>query len=151
MTLFHSTLTIEPDESARLSFGPGNSLVMPADEVRRRPGLKQAIGDITVGVRPEGFHVSPEGTIDVTADVVEQLGSETIVYFSAPVEAASDADVRDVAQSSDEEESILAGAWQTLMTARLVPPVRVLDGDALRLAVDIEKLYLFDHDGNAIG
>ena len=36
------------------------------------------------------------------------------------------------------------------MTARLVPPLRIREGDPLRLSVDIDKLYLFGSDGNAI-
>jgi multiple sugar transport system ATP-binding protein len=150
MNLFASTLTHGSDGSARLAFGPGNELVLRAADVERRPGLRQISGPVTAGIRPEAFQVSPDGDLDVTADVVEHLGAETIVYFVAPVEAASDADVRDRAQASDEEESILAGAGQTLMTARLVPAVRVREGDTLRLAVDVEKLYLFDGDGEAI-
>jgi multiple sugar transport system ATP-binding protein len=150
MNLFSSTLVHDPDGSARISFGAGHDLTIPAEAVARRPGLKDAGGTLTVGVRPEAFHASPDGALDVTAGVVEHLGSETIVYFVAPVEAASDADVRDVAQSSDEEESILAGEGQTLMTARLVPPLRIREGDPLRLSVDVDKLYLFGSDGNAI-
>jgi multiple sugar transport system ATP-binding protein len=150
MNLVSSTLTHEPDGSARVTLGPADELVIPAEEVAKRPGLKDVQGPITVGIRPEGFYVSEDGTLDVTADVVENLGSETIVYFVAKVEAASDADVRDRAQASDEEESILAGAGTTLMTARLVPPVRLRDGAPLRLGIDVTKLYLFDSAGEAI-
>ena len=65
----------------------------------------------------------------------------------APVEAASDADVRDRAQASDEEESILAGAGATVMCARLVPPVTLPDGAHIRLTINTNKLYFFDADG----
>ena len=150
MNLFTSTLVHEADGSARLAFGPRNDLVLTSDAVARRPGLRDVQGSVTVGVRPEAFHVDPDGPLNLEAGVVEQLGSETIVYFVAPVDAASDADVRDRAQSSDEEESILAGEGTTLMTARLVPPVRVQEGDPLRLSVDLDHLYLFDGDGTAI-
>jgi multiple sugar transport system ATP-binding protein len=150
MNLVTSTLAHAPDGSARLTLGPGNELVIPAEDVAKRPGLKDVSGPVTVGIRPEGFHVSPDGAMDVTAAVVENLGSETIVSFVAQVEAASDADVRDRAQSHDEEESILAGEGQTLMTARLVPPVRLHEGDSLRLAINLDKLYLFDAAGEAI-
>ena len=107
------------------------------------------------GLRPEGFHVAPdadpEHSIHVVADVVEALGAETLIHFVAAVESASDADVRDRAQASDEEESILAGAGLTVMCARLVPPIRVADGSPLRLAVDEKKLYFFDAEtGEAI-
>ena len=89
-----------------------------------------------------------EHSVEVVVDVVEMLGSETLVYFVAAVESASDADVRDRAQASDEEESILAGAGATVMCARLVPPVSLPDGAHIRLTVDTNKLYFFDADGD---
>ena len=74
--------------------------------------------------------------------------SETLAYFVAPVESASDADVRDRAQASDEEESILAGAGATVMCARLVPPVSLPDGAHIRLTINTNKLYFFDANGD---
>ena len=73
-----------------------------------------------------------------------------MVSFVAPVEQASDADVRDRAQASDEEESILAGAGKTVMCARLVPPLRLAPGTGLRLRIDPSALYVFDEAGDAI-
>ena len=58
--------------------------------------------------------------------------------------------MRDRAQASDEEESILAGSGASVMCARLVPPVRLRDGAALRLSVDTDRLYLFGADGEAL-
>jgi multiple sugar transport system ATP-binding protein len=154
MNLFHSTLTRQPDGSVKVAFGL-YPLSVPADVVRRWPALEhQPDGPITVGLRPEGFKYSPDAdpatSLNVEAGVVEMLGNETLVFFVAPVERASDADVRDRAQASDEEESILAGAGTTVMCARLVPPVRLSQGDGLRLVVNPEQLYLFGPDGNAI-
>jgi multiple sugar transport system ATP-binding protein len=154
MNLFQSKLRREADGSAQLEFGP-QSLQLPADQVVRRSGLQRyPEGPITVGIRPEGLHhapdADPELSLDVTADVVEMLGPETLIHFVAPVQIASDADVRDRADTTDEEESILATRGSTVMCARLVPPVRLREGARIRLAVDIEHLYLFDGRGNAI-
>jgi multiple sugar transport system ATP-binding protein len=123
--------------------------------VTRRPGLqKYPEGPVTVGIRPEALQYTPDAdpntSLDVRADVVEMLGNETLVHFLAPVEHASDADVRDRAQASDEEESILAQTGPTVMVARLVPPVRLREGANLRLSVDTQRLYLFDNKGEAI-
>jgi multiple sugar transport system ATP-binding protein len=154
MNLFQSKLRREADGSAQLEFGP-QALQLPADQVVRRSGLQRyPEGPITVGIRPEGLHhapdADPELSLDVTADVVEMLGPETLIHFVAPVQIASDADVRDRADTTDEEESILATRGSTVMCARLVPPVRLREGARIRLAVDIEHLYLFDGRGNAI-
>jgi hypothetical protein len=78
--------------------------------------------------------------------LVEMLGSETLAYLVAPVESASDADVR--AQASDEEESILGGAGSTVICARLVPAVTLPDGAHLRLTINTKKLYFFDGNGD---
>jgi multiple sugar transport system ATP-binding protein len=154
MNLFHSTLTRGDGGSVRLSFGD-RPITIPAETVARWPALAaRPEGPVTVGLRPEAFHLAPDSdgaaAIDVTADVVEMLGNETLVFFIAPVEQASDADVRDRAQASDEEESILAGAGRTVMCARLVPAVRLTAGSGIRLLVDPGAIYLFDEDGNAI-
>jgi multiple sugar transport system ATP-binding protein len=154
MNLFHSQLRRAADGSVQLQFG-SQSLLLPADQVARRSGLQRyPEGSITVGIRPEGLHHAPDAaaelSLEVTADVVEMLGPETLIHFVAPVQMASDADVRDRADTADEEESILATEGSTVMCARLVPPVRLLEGARIRLSVDTEHLYLFDQRGDAI-
>ncbi len=155
MNLFKSVLSKDANGDLHVSFGE-QELKIDAQILASRPSLAaHPMGPITVGLRPEGFHVAPdadpEHSIHVVADVVEALGAETLIHFVAAVESASDADVRDRAQASDEEESILAGAGLTVMCARLVPPIRVADGSPLRLAVDEKKLYFFDAEtGEAI-
>jgi multiple sugar transport system ATP-binding protein len=154
MNLFTSQLRHAQDGSAWLQFGP-RELQIPADQIAARPALRRhADGPIVVGVRPEGLHHTPdasaETSLEVRADVVEMLGSETLVHFVAPVEVASDADVRDRAHASDEEESILAKAGTTVMCARLVPPVRLREGTGVRLTLDTRQLYFFGPDGNTL-
>ena len=154
MNLFHSILARDDNGGASLQFGP-KKLALSTETMANWPGLRNVPdGPITVGLRPESFrytpNADPDQSLDVEASVVEMLGNETLVHFVAPVEQASDADVRDRAQASDEEESILAGAGQTMMVSRLVPPVRLSEGDAVRLTLDTTRLYLFDKDGDAI-
>lgn len=148
MNLYKSVLSKDGQGRLQVAFGD-QSIVIDETILAANPRLAgQALGPVTVGMRPEAFHVQPDAdaahSVVVTADVVEALGAETLIHFVAPVEAASDADVRDRAQASDEEESILAGAGTTVMCARLVPPIRVQDGAKVRLSVDERKLYFFD-------
>lgn len=155
MNLFTSTLSHTPDGGVALTFGPW-VLTLDADRVASWPLLKDIPeGPITVGVRPEGFkhapHADPALAIDVTASVVEMLGPETLVHFIAPVEQASDADVRDRAQADDEQgESFLTKAGSMMMCARLVPPVRLPQGSPIRLQIDTAQLYLFGAGGDSI-
>jgi multiple sugar transport system ATP-binding protein len=154
MNLFQSALTRDANGSATVSFGP-HQLAIDTDTMAARPRLRsRPEGPLTVGIRPEALSLAPEAdaahAIDVTATVVEMLGSETLVHFVAPVEAASDADVRDTAQATDEEESILAGSGATVMCARLVPAVFLREGSPIRLRIDPSKLYFFDENGDAV-
>ena len=154
MNLFTTTLQRQPDGSIAIGFG-SQVITVPAAVAARWNATGRVVdGIVTVGIRPEGLRhtpdASPESSIQVEAAVVEMLGSETLVFFVAPVEQASDADVRDRAQASDEEESILASDGSTVMCARLVPPLRLAPGDGLRLTIQAEQLYLFDAEGEAI-
>ncbi|GAA2156791.1 carbohydrate ABC transporter ATP-binding protein (CUT1 family) [Humibacillus xanthopallidus] len=155
MNLFHSVLRHDPDGSVRLKFGPQDLHISPASVARIRGLGTYPEGPITVGLRPESLQYTPDASgdrsIDVTVNVVEMLGNESLIHFVAPVEQASDADVRDRAQASDEEESLLAGAGSSVMVARLVPPVRLAEGQGVRLTVDTDRLYLFDAQGQALG
>ena len=154
MNLFRSRISRDASGGLSFEFGPQTIAISP-EFVARTSGLgAQVDRPVAIGIRPEGFLLAsdpgPE-TIDVTAQVVEMLGSETLVFFVAPVEQASDADVRDRAQASDEEESILAGEGSTVLCARLVPPLRLAPGAGLRLRIDPNQLYVFDEAGDAIG
>jgi ABC-type sugar transport system ATPase subunit len=40
------------------------------------PARTDSAGGVTVGVRPEHLRIDPAGTLDVTVDIVEQLGAE---------------------------------------------------------------------------
>jgi multiple sugar transport system ATP-binding protein len=159
MNLFHSTLVSRADGAVDLAFGP-QTLTIAAERVAEWPALRQAPdGPVIAGIRPEAFSITSErsgGTIiDVTADVAEMLGPETLVHFTASVTQASDADVRDRAQADDPdddeaESSILAGEGSMIMVARLVPPVRLSASEWIRLSVDTNQLYLFDVAGNTL-
>jgi multiple sugar transport system ATP-binding protein len=151
MNLFQSTIQRDDDGGMHISFGPQN-FKLDHDFVQRLLRLRDyPAGPITVGIRPEGFALAPsadaEHSVEVDVNVVEMLGSETLAYFVAPVESASDTDVRDRAQASDEEESILAGAGATVMCARLVPPVSLPNGAHIRLTINTNRLYFFDFNG----
>jgi multiple sugar transport system ATP-binding protein len=156
MNLFRSTLRRPGDGSIEIAFGDQWLGLTPA-QVAARPRLAElAAGPVTLGLRPEAFSIAsgPEAPhqIEVAAHVVEMLGPETIIYFIAPVESAGAASDRSKrARGSDEEDSILAGAGSSVMCARLVPPIKLIEGKSLRLAVDTSALYFFAASGEAIG
>jgi multiple sugar transport system ATP-binding protein len=106
-------------------------------------------GRVVVGIRPEALHDAAFADlslpqIDVTVEVVEELGAETHVIF--PVDAAP-VDVSG-ARELDEEE-VLIGEARTHFTARVDPQTSARPGVPLRLAVDTARFHYFDPDTGA--
>ncbi|HLJ08908.1 MAG TPA: sn-glycerol-3-phosphate ABC transporter ATP-binding protein UgpC [Acidimicrobiia bacterium] len=109
------------------SFG-GHRLVVPEAVLARRPGAGAVVaggGDVALGVRPEDIEdaefvpgAGPDELLEVTVDLAEPLGAETIVHFDAAPGAP--------------------------FTARLSPRSTVRAGRPVKLAVDVERLHLFD-------
>jgi multiple sugar transport system ATP-binding protein len=106
-------------------------------------------GRVIVGIRPEAFEDAAFADpslpqIDVTVEVVEELGAETHVIF--PVDAAP-VDVSG-ARELDEEE-VLIGEARTHFTARVDPQTSARPGRPLPLAVDPTRFHYFDPDTGA--
>ena len=98
---------------------------------------------VIVGIRPEAFEdaagATSVPTIDVTVEIVEELGPDTHVIFmvdEAPV------DVREVREASGDE--VLLKTEGVAFTARLDPQVHVRAGSSIRLAVDPTRFHFFD-------
>ena len=126
---------------------------------RNHSGLGEYVGrDVILGIRPEDFEdatleqdTPADRRMNVTSDLIEPLGSEVLVHFSAGTErivssaAAADAgEDADVSFSDDEE----AGASDRLV-ARVSPKSRVALNSAVELAVDTTRLYFFDPETRA--
>jgi multiple sugar transport system ATP-binding protein len=151
MNLFASVLRRHPGGQASIKFG-SQDLLIPDEVIRARPSIRDRMeGPVIVGVRPEGFFLSPDGppdqTVQVKADVVESLGNERMVYFSAPVRKATDTDTRD---QRTEIEGITTDADTSILIARVAPYPRVEHGQTLRLGVNTRMLYFFDEEGNSL-
>ncbi|MCZ7886899.1 MULTISPECIES: ABC transporter ATP-binding protein [Agrobacterium] len=101
----------------RLAFSDGNSLPMTAIRPSRETGLDGR--EVIVGIRPEHF-----GTVEgfdtqlaVKVQVVEPLGSDTLVHFSL---------------------------GDAALTARMPPHLRPAPNEELKIGVDPSKVHLFD-------
>jgi multiple sugar transport system ATP-binding protein len=73
--------------------------------------------EVVVGIRPEHFGIGGGATLTGRVDVVEPLGSDTLVHFT------------------------LGGAN---LTARVEPKMRPQPGEMLSLAIDPARIHLFD-------
>ena len=100
-------------EGGRLVFADGNSLPRVAG-----PALSEGQA-VIVGIRPEHFQVAADlaTTLDVTAQVVEPLGSDTLVHFAL---------------------------GEAMLTARMPPSFRVDPGRKFHVGVDPAQIHLFD-------
>ena len=111
---------------------------VPFASSRRPPAV--AGGRVVLGIRPESFGpTSPAApTIEVIPAVVEELGSDLLVFFTveAPKVAAE-------AAREAEEETLLARD-QALFSARLDPRTEARIGEPLQLSVDPSRFHFFD-------
>jgi multiple sugar transport system ATP-binding protein len=120
--------------------------------------LAGAARQVILGVRPTDFeHGSTADRelprIRVRADVVEELGSESMVIFpvDAPVVAADAIRAATDAHTDDEGKLLFAGEERTRFTARIDGKKAVAVGQELELAVDYTFLHCFDPDtGDAL-
>lgn len=101
----------------RLAFSDGNSLPMAAIRPSRETGLEGR--DVIVGIRPEHFGPAEgfDSQLAVKVQVVEPLGSDTLVHFSL---------------------------GDAALTARMPPQLRPTPNEELRIGVDPSKVHLFD-------
>jgi multiple sugar transport system ATP-binding protein len=112
---------------------------------RRRP-TSRADGPVIVGIRPEDFEdvayaEAGRPEIEVTASVVEELGSDSHVLFHVD---APPLVIEDVKAASDEEDAVLIDSERAMFTARVDSRTQAQSGARLRLAVDSSRLYFFD-------
>jgi multiple sugar transport system ATP-binding protein len=115
------------DGRVTASFGD-HRLAVPETVLERRPGVRRLLaagGGVTLGIRPEDIEdaefvagAGPDELLEVTVDLAEPLGAETIAHFDVGSDAA--------------------------FTARLSPRSGVRAGRRVKLAVDVERLHLFD-------
>ncbi|MFL6289080.1 MAG: ABC transporter ATP-binding protein, partial [Actinomycetes bacterium] len=108
-----------------------------------------AIGErrsVIVGLRPEAFSVSDSDSVNVEVAAVENLGTESHVFFGVDAAAVGVAAHKLV----DDEQTIVAD--RTVFIAKLSPDHDINTGQTLPLKADPNKLYLFDATtGDALG
>ncbi|RIX99534.1 sn-glycerol-3-phosphate ABC transporter ATP-binding protein UgpC [Aureimonas flava] len=100
-------------QGGRLGFADGNTLPLA-------PGIALADGrEVIAGIRPEHFQPTAEAgsTLSVAAQVIEPLGSDTLVHFAL---------------------------GEATLTARMPPTIRLEPGQVFQIGVDPAKIHLFD-------
>ncbi len=95
---------------------------------------------VVLGIRPEVFRVGDGAlpTIEVRVEVVEDLGSETHLFFhvdAPPITA-------EVLESASDEGFL--NADRSLFTARVDAGTPIRVGETVTLGVDVERFHYFD-------
>jgi multiple sugar transport system ATP-binding protein len=151
MNFVASSLT---DDEGRLAVRVGTQpLELPRDVVTDRPALRRyAGGEVIVGIRPQDFE-DPRFASDAAAhlrihvDIVESLGTETLVHFKVDAPPVITEETQDLVSDAGDEADLLAGearAGETTFVAQVDPRSAVEDGDDLLLALDVSRVHFFD-------
>jgi multiple sugar transport system ATP-binding protein len=95
---------------------------------------RQATGDVIVGIRPEALAPAAPGEPGLEGQValVESLGSDLLAHVEVDAPAA----LRSELNGAQPEHA--------RVTARLEPKVAARIGDRIRLAVEPDRMHLFD-------
>jgi multiple sugar transport system ATP-binding protein len=106
---------------------------------RKRP---PAGSRVVLGLRPESFEDAHFATgdlpvLDVHVDVVEEVGSDTYVFFRVDAQRVS-------AEALGADDDRLIAEERAVFAARVDPRTHARVGDDLRLALDPERLHFFD-------
>ncbi len=143
MNLAEATLDRDSDGRTWLHLGD-QQLLLDQSVLAAHPALQAAVGKgtkVVFGVRPEDLEdaglvsAPPERCLESTIELVEELGSQTLVHFAVNAVAVN-----------AEERPDLAVAVPAGMTfvGTFNPRTQVLAGERARIAVDTMRLHFFD-------
>jgi multiple sugar transport system ATP-binding protein len=114
---------------------------------------------VALGIRPSDLEDAALArdpslpTINAMVEVTEELGSEVNVLFTLDAAPVDTEQTRAVAEESglDVDIPLMVEAGRTRATARVDARSRCHTGEPVTLAIDPDRLYLFDRDtGEAI-
>jgi multiple sugar transport system ATP-binding protein len=104
---------------------------------------------VIVGIRPEDMSdaelsgASHGALLQAKADLVEAMGSDVLVHFALDVPQVVTEDTRELARDLGEDPQATAGS-ETVMVARFNPRSAAREGSPITVAVDTERLHVFD-------
>ncbi|MEU1274302.1 sn-glycerol-3-phosphate ABC transporter ATP-binding protein UgpC [Streptomyces sp. NPDC005799] len=119
------------------------------DRTRQALERQNAPREVIVGLRPEAFEdaaLSSQPTrggpvFTANVDVLESLGSDAYVYFTAEGGSATTAELEELAADSGLRDT---GAEVQQIVARLDAATRAREGAPVELLVDMAKAHVFD-------
>ena len=138
------------------SFKLGDQTLKLDDKVlSARPDLKGYSGkEIIVGIRPQDFEDaelasdSPaDSRLKVKTDLVEAIGTETLIHFVMNAPIAITEDMKELAKDAGTDARTLeerAKEGNNEFVATVDPRSKIKEGSEAELVVDTERLHFFD-------
>ena len=150
MNLFQGTFSQpEADGPLQLEVGTQQLTVGPG-LLTRRPDVRRYLDrSVIVGIRPEDMadasltRADHGSVLQATADLVEAMGSDVLVHFAVDAPQVVTEDTKELARDLGEDAKTEAGSG-TVMIARFSPRTGARVGAQVTVAVDTERLHVFD-------
>jgi multiple sugar transport system ATP-binding protein len=142
MNLYEATI-VESEVGHAVEFG-AYTLAMDDSVMSKWPALRGHVGTpVVVGIRPEDMEDGSVATghpadqqLDVTIDIREALGAETLVHFALDAKMVDSGDPDALDELGDDDES--------RCTARFSAATRARPGDQVKVNVTTAGLHFFD-------
>jgi multiple sugar transport system ATP-binding protein len=156
---FFSSKIDQEDSKITVDVG-GQRIGLPEEVLSERPELKNYVGrEMIVGIRPQDFEdaefksdAPPDSHLKVRIDLVEAIGTETLVHFEVDAPVVVTEDMKELAADVGEgaerlEQKAKEGVNE--FVAQLDPKTRIRKSDEIDLVVDTTRLHFFDTDTSA--
>ncbi len=145
MNLLETTVSVNGGVS--LSLG-GATLPVPAEALAAYPRLREYGGrTVVAGVRSEFLHPAAERpnlpTIDATVDLIEALGSASIVYFRIDATAVREGQHAEVEEEAAASEGGVVASRPNLV-AEFPAHTQIQIAAKVAVAVDVANVHFFD-------
>ena len=132
---------------------------IPESKVAKIINPEEYIGTdktVVMGIRPEDVHdepsfiaASPNSVVRTRVDVVEKLGSETLLYCNFNLHTAADSTTAEgkeaLAELAAQGKSIYDEEGET-MIAKIDPRSNAQRDEIIKLAFDVNHIHLFDKE-----
>jgi multiple sugar transport system ATP-binding protein len=145
----------------KLSFKLGEQTVgVNRKVIEAKPALKSYVGkEVIVGLRPQDFEdaalvsdAPEEERIKVKVELVEPIGTETLLHFDAKAPVAVTEETRelaaDVGVESDMSFEDAAKQGRNEFVAEVNPQSKIKEDETAELRIDTARLHFFDPETN---
>jgi multiple sugar transport system ATP-binding protein len=117
-----------------------------------RPALGRYVGRrVILGFRPEDLEdtaltggATADDVLDIVTDIREDMGSEVYVHFALGVPQVHRSEVAEARAPEEEARARVAAQSVSPFVARLGRETRAREGEPLEVAVNVDRLYVFD-------